>query len=209
MKKKVKLFSTIASLCLAVALMAFGVWAATNVNFSITNKVSFTATANVKATVSAVANVGANTAYAGEDKKAATIENIVLTGSETGDATTPLEKTIAFGDNVAIKETDATQPMYYYYTITIANNATATDSYPTLVVNMTTVALSDDYATNYYTINTVVGDVYNAESPEAVTAKEYEVAVGKTFVYTVVFKANPAKTLTNIDLATAFTLTAK
>ena len=44
MKKKVKLFSTIASLCLAVALMAFGVWAATSSAFKVTSKVSFTAT---------------------------------------------------------------------------------------------------------------------------------------------------------------------
>lgn len=42
MKKKVKLFSTIASLCLAVALMAFGVWAATSSKYSVTSKVSFT-----------------------------------------------------------------------------------------------------------------------------------------------------------------------
>ena len=42
MKKKVKLFTTIASLCLAVALMAFGVYAATSVSFTISSKVSFT-----------------------------------------------------------------------------------------------------------------------------------------------------------------------
>lgn len=48
MKKKIKLFSTIASLCLAVALMAFGVWAATNnVNFKVNSTVSFTADAMV------------------------------------------------------------------------------------------------------------------------------------------------------------------
>lgn len=41
MKKKVKLFSTIASLCLAVALMAFGVYAATNLSLKMTSKVSF------------------------------------------------------------------------------------------------------------------------------------------------------------------------
>lgn len=42
MKKNFKLFSTIASLCLAVALMAFGVWAATSVSLGVTSKVSFT-----------------------------------------------------------------------------------------------------------------------------------------------------------------------
>ena len=42
MKKNFKLFSTISSLCLAVALMAFGVWAATQSTFKVTSKVSFT-----------------------------------------------------------------------------------------------------------------------------------------------------------------------
>lgn len=41
MKKRVKLITTIASLCLAVALMAFGVYAATSVSFGVTSSVSF------------------------------------------------------------------------------------------------------------------------------------------------------------------------
>lgn len=44
MKKRLKLFSTIASLCLAVALMAFGVWAATKATFKATSTVSFSST---------------------------------------------------------------------------------------------------------------------------------------------------------------------
>ena len=45
MKKKVKLFTTIASLCLAVALMAFGVYAATQVTFGVSGTIQFNATA--------------------------------------------------------------------------------------------------------------------------------------------------------------------
>lgn len=41
MKRKVKLFTSIASLCLAVALMAFGVYAAANVEYTATGSVSF------------------------------------------------------------------------------------------------------------------------------------------------------------------------
>ena len=41
MKKKVKLFASIASLCLAVALMAFGVYAATSVTYKVTGTVTF------------------------------------------------------------------------------------------------------------------------------------------------------------------------
>lgn len=47
MKKKIKLFSTIASLCLAISLMAFGVWAAVNVTFTTSSTVSFTASSDV------------------------------------------------------------------------------------------------------------------------------------------------------------------
>jgi hypothetical protein len=47
MKKKFKLFSTIASLCLAVCLMAFGVYAATQATYGIKGKVSFSAVGEV------------------------------------------------------------------------------------------------------------------------------------------------------------------
>ena len=42
MKKKIKLFTTIASLCLAVALMAFGVYAATQVTYNVNGTVQYT-----------------------------------------------------------------------------------------------------------------------------------------------------------------------
>mgnify|MGYP003457385742 CR=1 FL=1 len=44
MKKRVKLSTTIASLCLAVALMAFGVYAAVQTSFTINSTISFTST---------------------------------------------------------------------------------------------------------------------------------------------------------------------
>lgn len=49
--KKFKLISTIASLCLAVALMAFGVYAATSVSVKITSNISFSAKDNVSGTL--------------------------------------------------------------------------------------------------------------------------------------------------------------
>lgn len=59
MKKKVKLFSTIASLCLAVALMAFGVWAAAGAaKFATNSTVSFTATTAVFGTFEAKVALG-------------------------------------------------------------------------------------------------------------------------------------------------------
>ena len=43
MKRKFKLFATLASLCLSVALMAFGVYAATSSTYHVTSTVSFDA----------------------------------------------------------------------------------------------------------------------------------------------------------------------
>ncbi len=42
MKRKFKLFATVASLCLSVALMAFGVYAATTVTYTVSGSVTFT-----------------------------------------------------------------------------------------------------------------------------------------------------------------------
>lgn len=49
--KKFKLISTIASLCLAVALMAFGVYAATQVSVSISSTIKFNTKDNVVGTL--------------------------------------------------------------------------------------------------------------------------------------------------------------
>lgn len=46
MKKKFKLFATIASLCLAVAVMAVGVFAATTTTYTVNNSVSYNISTN-------------------------------------------------------------------------------------------------------------------------------------------------------------------
>lgn len=48
MKRKFKLFATIASLCLSVALMAFGVYAAVSTTYTVTSTVTFTSQVHVK-----------------------------------------------------------------------------------------------------------------------------------------------------------------
>ena len=50
MKKKFKLFATIGSLCLAVAMMTIGVLAATTASFTVTSNVTFSAVAGIYAT---------------------------------------------------------------------------------------------------------------------------------------------------------------
>ena len=44
MKRKFKLFATVASLCLSVALMAFGVYAASTVTYTVSGSVTYTMT---------------------------------------------------------------------------------------------------------------------------------------------------------------------
>ena len=62
MKRKFKLLTSVASLCLAVALMAFGVYAAATPKVTISGTVSFNAT-NVFATVTVYAGTGAESGW--------------------------------------------------------------------------------------------------------------------------------------------------
>ena len=67
MKKKAKLFTTIASLCMAVALMAFGVYAATNQTLNVTSSVSFesaTVLVDIKGTVTGAVETVTEYTYA-------------------------------------------------------------------------------------------------------------------------------------------------
>lgn len=67
MKKKVKLITTIASLGLALALMAFGVYAALTVSFNVTSQVSFTAAANVNVKFTAAVTTTGSATLSGEE----------------------------------------------------------------------------------------------------------------------------------------------
>ena len=58
MKRKFKLFATVASLCLSVALMAFGVYAATSVTYTVSGSVSFAAHVDAKFTAGVYTKTG-------------------------------------------------------------------------------------------------------------------------------------------------------
>ena len=62
MKRKFKLITSVASLCLALTMMIFGVRAATNPQITVTGTVSFSAT-NVLATISGVKGTGVDTTW--------------------------------------------------------------------------------------------------------------------------------------------------
>ena len=68
MKRKFKLFATVASLCLSVALMAFGVYAASTVTYTVTGSVSFAAQLDV--TWTAQVAYGDGSPIAGKDEGA-------------------------------------------------------------------------------------------------------------------------------------------
>ena len=71
MKKRVKLFTTIASLCMAVALMAFGVYAAKNTTVTVNSTVQY--------------DVGSNVImeFSGKSADSATADHLALDGNET------------------------------------------------------------------------------------------------------------------------------
>ena len=74
MKKKVKLFTTIASLCLAVALMAFGVYAASTVTYTVNGTVAYTMDDVLVDVTTKISKIGVTTQLEkGEDNYAAAL----------------------------------------------------------------------------------------------------------------------------------------
>ena len=145
MKKKFKLITTIASLCLAVALMAFGVYAATSVKYDIVTNVTYTATPNVKATVEytlKVTNASATTLDGNNDNATkfdgttkyeiwsdtvGTAENV---DADEALGTVKLLQDLSKGDTVGT-------PMTFEYTVIFSNNAKEADANKTLKITMT------------------------------------------------------------------------
>lgn len=106
MKRKVKLFTSIASLCLAVALMAFGVYAATSVTYNVTSSVTFASQAKVQFVGTLTGGV------TGTETRS---DNYSTTGDEAEDAATHTWTVgeVKFGPSAAEQE--------IVYTITCKN----------------------------------------------------------------------------------------
>ena len=115
MKKKIKLISTFASLGLALALMVFGVYAATAVQFKVTTNVSFTADTEVQATITAAHT--AALAKAPEAKDYVEVEGAGGTAGYTGNNWADAIADIAF-EEVAL----SSSANVYSYKITIKND---------------------------------------------------------------------------------------
>ncbi len=198
MKKKVKLFTTIASLCLAVALMAFGVYAATQVNVTISGSVAFTADAHVKAEVTLIAsqeNITSATLKTYDEAQQVYKTNTAdlgLKANETG--------SFALGDIDDIKPTVAGSEMVYTYTVTVKNLAAATDQFKVLNVALVFNGAASSDATivkDGYTL-TITGELSNGG----------KLAVGESKTYTVKLTIDSARSLEKKDIGTVLTLTA-
>lgn len=190
MKKKVKLFSTIASLCLAVALMAFGVWAAnTAADFHTASSVTFTAEtgvygdykAEVKTKAGAAAAVSEQTitatrAYDATDWSVSegTDKAVLMNASGNGAALTSQEVS-AVGDQVIYEYSFTNNSPYSLtYTFTEAHGA----------------AIGCDAATKCSTDAITVSVVYaNDGATEGVT-NTGTVEAGKTVKATVTITLN-------------------
>ena len=185
MKKNFKLFSTIASLCLAVALMAFGVWAATTASFGITSKVTFAATdvyvqftadnykgATVEAAL-ASQSLGQKTfnSYTGENPMvpSATAEKIDTLTDITLDGTV-----IAFVYKFTVKNVGKDDVI-----VTITDNSVAGENIDTLAVSAkvgdtnyvsgTTTLKQNDVLV--YTISSKVTDVTTSATDTSIDVK--------------------------------------
>lgn len=189
MKKNFKLFSTIASLCLAVALMAFGVWAATSVNVSITGNVTFTATANVKAKVTFQDTLDNATGITPVE----TAETLYETKADATDATATGSKAL---EDMTVEVKDSSKNIVYTYTITVENKAASTDLYKFLKVELTKPAETAVLDSDGYTV-AVTGDL----------AAGGVLAVGETKTYVVTLTINPNRNVNKADIGSSIKLT--
>lgn len=132
MKRKVKLFSTIASLCLVLAIMTVTALAAQSVNVYITNNVSYDVGANVKAIISATKEAGDNTIIKSGDED---IDPKIFTGDEGGDDAIG---NLSLG-NVELGAISIASGLkiVFSYIITIQNTASLSDEINYLEVNFT------------------------------------------------------------------------
>lgn len=202
-KRKIKLLASLTSLVLVVAVMAVGVWAASSAKVNITGNVSYTATGNIKSTITLTENSKASTITPtiseGEGTKpVASAGKLVFNGSEAADLT----GTFTLGSNgtITLPATEGqTDDVTYSYTITITNDYKTSDtaSKKNLKVTVTGPTENDNISISYAkgentadwsdTDNTII------------------IAPGKTVSYTVTFTTSPNTSATG-NIGSSFAL---
>lgn len=177
MNKKFKLFTTIASLCLAVCLMAFGVWAASSVSYSITASLKYEVGNNISAKISGVGFASADATVKTGTGTGATLAEIEL----KGDAHEGLQTgAFSFTGDITL---DSSKP-YAVYVITVHQVGS----------NAITASVSGAGSTNF--------EVYTTGTTASATTTSTTDAV-----VTVAFKVISASAGANIDDAESVTIT--
>ena len=189
MKRKFKLFATVASLCLSVALMAFGVYAATSVTYNVSGTVSFSSL-EVASTWTAGAYKANETDPWGETTNGSYSTTAGQAGPLTNSATFPA---VAFTttDNVVIYKitckNDGSTPFYVH----VASSGNE------LVDNDTKLTVE---------VEAGVKDAEEAVSGDIAGLTTATVGVGQTYSWIITVTYNAfTEQLTETDIALQFT----
>ena len=184
MKKRVKLLTTIASLCLAVALMAFGVYAAQTSTLTVSSSVSFTSQVAVTWTLATEGGAGDNTHLTGTTDVNGGLFAVAANATDVEAAHTYDNLDFNFAPNTASLANGQT----IKYTITARNDSSTTD----MVVSLATDATLFGHENLTVTVaNTVETDGGNVDQESTlVTGDVATVKPGKklTIVITVVLE---------------------
>ena len=171
--KKFKLFASLTSLVMVVAVMAVGVWAATQASVSVTGSASFSAT-GIAGTISATATGGATI----NSQTTATI----LT-ADMDDVTVEEDATIAYslnaGSDSLITEADVTTNTFTV-TYTITNTGSTALKY-TVTVENDEVPTAGVYMVASITDGAESGVKANLASGNVEVEVTYTLTLGSTF----------------------------
>ena len=180
MKKKFKLFATIGSLCLAVAMMTIGVLAATTASFTVTSNVTFSAVAGIYATYTVTDGTDTETSKNWTSLEAAS--------TDFADKEVTLNTTAN-----TVTESNPT----YSYTITIVNNGSAAaDGHEAF----TATHDGEDVASGAHTVTYVWSGV------DTISGKTATIEKGETATLTVTYTQVNFSTSDSADLGCTITL---
>ena len=205
-RRKLKLLASLTSLVLVIAILAVGVWAATNATVSINGTVNYTASGNIKATIILTENGETSTVTptvsggADGSKPVATAGSLVFNGAEeanlTGSFTLGEDGTI----NLTSTEGQATD-VEYYYTLTIKNDYTEADSASkkSLQVVFTLPPVSDN-------VEVTTDDVGDNTWTDNTSTRTITLAPEETATITIKFTTNPNVSVTSCDIGSSFAL---
>jgi len=202
-KRKIKLFTSIVSLILVIAVMGVGVMAATSVTVNINSSASFTASANVEATIVVTETTNGITETTG-------IDNQYISGntvpSETYTGFTEYSSAINLNNSeIPMDEVEGT--CSYFYTIVITNKADPLSEFGTLQISIASenipTATTNSTVTVSYQVNTgAVQNNVTSISEELLSVNDY---ITITISWSVV---NVALSVAETTLSTVVSLSA-